>query len=107
MGLNTEEKRFRTQLLLCGCCGVYFNTWPEYEDQDQDQGYGICNSCQDWQQEKHQAMIERAYKTIIDGVKPETRAKIEAKHGATYEDRAILVGLAIGRGWLKWGINKS
>ena len=37
---------FRSKLLDCGCCGRYFRTWPEYVDQDQDKGFGICADCQ-------------------------------------------------------------
>lgn len=32
--------------LLCGCCGSWFTTWKGYQDQDQDRGFGICESCQ-------------------------------------------------------------
>jgi len=32
--------------LDCGCCGLGFQTWEGYKDQDQDQDYGICFGCQ-------------------------------------------------------------
>lgn len=39
-------------MLVCGCCGQYFDTWVDYEDQDQDKGFGICASCQELEQKR-------------------------------------------------------
>lgn len=104
--MNTT-KRFQKKLLICGCCGEYFNTWPAYVDQDQDKGYGICRSCQGMIEDREKEQIEDAFTEVVDNVKPETREKILAKFGGSYDDRRVFVFMAIDKGWLKFQIGSN
>lgn len=69
------EKKFRRKNLHCGCCGSGFYTWPEYVDQDQDAGYGICSSCQDWIGEKNDRELDDLGVKIRDALNDKNKAK--------------------------------
>lgn len=61
--------------LRCGCCGGSFQIWEGYVDQDQDDGYGVCESCQADIKAKDTAEMDRAIKALKDGLN-ETNAAI-------------------------------
>ena len=104
----TTTKRFVKKLLICGCCGEYFNTWPAYVDQDQDEGYGICKGCQGLYEDHDRKQVEAAFKQIEQGVKPETLKKIRDKFKTdAYEGRKLFVHFALDKGWLKFEIGRS
>lgn len=63
--------------LYCGCCGEYFRTWEGYEDQDQDDGYGICKKCQGWIGERNRAEEDKMIATLRSGLNPENQAKFD------------------------------
>jgi len=50
----------KKQHLTCGCCGTYFKVWSDYIDQDQDDGFGICYSCQGLIAAKDVAEMDKA-----------------------------------------------
>ena len=58
----------RSKTLQCGCCGTGFSTWPEYTDQGQDKGYGICRSCQDDYEKKNQEELDKLIKAIRESL---------------------------------------
>ena len=65
--------------LDCGCCGEDFQVWDGYVDQDQDDGYGICQSCQEDIQERNDAEIDKIVVEISKGLSPESRENYLAK----------------------------
>jgi len=58
----------RSKTLQCGCCGTGFSTWPEYTDQGQDKGYGICPVCQRWNQEMEDKEMDKLIKAIRESL---------------------------------------
>jgi len=87
--------------LNCGCCGVWFKTWPKYVDQDQDQGYGICKSCQDWIGEREKAEITVGINLIANALKEDKKKKfLKMPFG---KQRSIFFK-AIDNGVLTWSI---
>lgn len=64
--------------LTCGCCGRWFKVWPEYRDQDQDLGFGICIECQELINDKNIAEIDRIVSVLEDGLNPANRARYRA-----------------------------
>ena len=67
----------KNTLLHCGCCGEAFATWNKYIDQDQDNGYGICESCQDGIADHDNKEMDKAIKVLKDGLKEENRVKFD------------------------------
>ena len=65
----------KTKHLTCGCCGIWFKTWPEYIDQDQDKGYGICKSCQGWIEEKEEKEFIKARGLLAGALNEENRER--------------------------------
>jgi len=59
--------------LDCGCCGEDFQVWDGYVDQDQDDGYGICQSCQADIQQRNEAEIDKVVALVADALSPESR----------------------------------
>lgn len=89
--------------LMCGCCGQYFRVCPGYRDQDQDKGYGICQSCQAWIAEKDRAQEDRMLATLREGLNEANRARFDSM------DRDLqlaFVGKAIEDGILSFSIRK-
>ncbi len=66
-------------ILRCGCCGTDFATWKNYQDQDQDEDYGICCSCQFDLHERNEAEYDQLIDTVKTGLTPENLAEFEAK----------------------------
>lgn len=64
--------------LTCGCCGVFFRTWDGYVDQDQDDGYGICESCQKDIAERDEKEWDKAIATLREALNDDNRAKFDA-----------------------------
>lgn len=54
--------------LDCGCCGLGFQTWEGYEDQDQDEGYGICCGCQVHIAAKNEEEWDKAIEAVRNGL---------------------------------------
>ncbi len=61
--------------LTCGCCGEYFAVWEGYEDQDQDRGWGICQSCQVDAGERNEAEFDKLIECLANGLNEENREK--------------------------------
>ena len=82
--------KFRRKQLECGCCGMYFHTWPKYKDQDQDRGYGICKSCQGTISESEQKELDKLVETFGNGLsKPEHIKKWKSYDTETKEHLAL------------------
>ena len=64
-----KTAKFVSKYLSCGCCGLGFRTWKEYEDQDQDKGYGICRECQGIAEKRETAEMDRAISLVSNGLK--------------------------------------
>ena len=96
-------KNFKKEILNCGCCGTYFETWPEYEDQDQDAGFGICKKCQDWSEKKIDETFEDAKEMIYKNLTPERQ---EQFNKLDKEKQNWFISELINKGILKWEIKK-
>ena len=98
-----KTKQFRSKSLSCGCCGLYFKTWESYEDQDQDAGYGICQSCQKEAEKRVDSSLDSAWKQIQDGIKnPETKKKFKLMPLLSKRGFAAKM---IGEGFFTWKIS--
>jgi hypothetical protein len=64
--------------LRCGCCGSWFETWEGYVNQDQDKGYGICASCQEWIGKRDQQEWEKLRDKMAESLSETNRAKFLA-----------------------------
>jgi hypothetical protein len=73
--------------LTCGCCGAGFYVWPDYVDQDQDAGYGICKTCQEWIQTKADADADKSIAMVSAALNETNRTRFDAM------DRALQLGL--------------
>lgn len=101
MKKETAVKPFKPLWLDCGCCGRSFQTWPEYQDQDQDAGYGICRPCQeDIGLSNHFELLE-AFKLIEDNLDPIKRMVFK---GFPLERKTYIVHRAIEDGIITWQI---
>lgn len=90
--------------LRCGCCGQDFQVWEEYEDQDQDNGYGICKSCQADDVERNEAEYDKAIKVMSDGLNPANRDIFDAMER---DLQIALVNKMMADGLLTWEITRS
>ena len=90
-----------TKQLTCGCCGRYFRTWPEYTDQGQDRGYGICEPCQGMIADRNEKELNKSIKLLASALNEANRTKFLAK---PRHIQAHLVDLAFRDGILKWTI---
>ena len=90
--------------LDCGCCGDYFRTWEGYKDQDQDIGYGICNDCQGDAEQDNLKEYERIWKSLLEAVKLDTRAKMEAVVEKDQKMMIAYVNMAMEKGFVKYSI---
>lgn len=93
--------------LSCGCCGDYFYVWEGYVDQDQDNGYGICKDCQGYISDKNEKEYDKIYKTILDGVKPELKARIEEEVSKDPDMKYAWVNHALDKGWVSFGFGPA
>ena len=91
----------KTTELSCGCCGTWFKTWPEYIDQDQDLGYGICKRCQGSIEQSNVKAMDKAIATLAAGLSPTNRAKLKASSRMKQE---LLVHMALDEGVMTWEI---
>lgn len=91
--------------LICGCCGSYFETWEGYIDQDQDKGYGRCQTCLDWIAKREEAenkrLIAEGKKLLAEALNPENRAKFLAM---TADEQEYLVMEAMNDGMIGYAI---
>jgi hypothetical protein len=76
--LRTKDGIKIGKWLTCGCCGMDFKVWPEYADQDQDAGYGICMSCQGFAEEKEKEEMDKAIDLLLGALNEENSAKFAA-----------------------------
>ena len=89
------------QLLRCGCCGCDFHRWPEYVDQDQDRGFGICFECQADAEERNDAWLDESAKLIEENLNPENAAKFRRM---SVERRRLFAWKAHEDGMFTWSI---
>jgi len=61
--------------LICGCCGTYFITWEGYIDQDQDKGFGICKSCQQWMGKLYDKEMDKAIELMKEALNEDNSKK--------------------------------
>ena len=94
-------KEFRTKYLTCGCCGLDFNTWPEYQDQDQDKGFGICEECQNRAEVRENDFINDTVKKILPSLKPENQKKLKEM---SIEQKRYVIDKLMEKGSLQWKI---
>jgi len=92
----------RSKWLECGCCGTGFETWPEYEDQDQDDGYGICARCQDYIEETNTQAMTSIIRKVRNTLQHDKLAKFDAMSRATQEQ---FIFKLMDRGAISWQIN--
>lgn len=86
----------RRKTLTCGCCGDYFQTWPEYVDQGNDKGFGTCADCQAWQQEITNRELDQLALKIERALNAENAVKFQAMDADTrrqFAAKAIADGL--------------
>ena len=89
--------------LKCGCCGIYFKTWDNYQDQDQDKGYGICEECQKRGQKRDNEIIREAFIGIYNKCSKENK-KILKKYDL--EQKRQVVYKMLENKTIKWVITK-
>ncbi|MBW1853216.1 MAG: hypothetical protein JRJ00_00795 [Deltaproteobacteria bacterium] len=87
--------------LQCGCCGMGFQTWEGYEDQDQDVDYGICRMCQGDLGDRADDMYNQIIDKIRESLRGNDLAKFNAKPRGTQEYIATQL---INSGSIKWQI---
>ena len=90
--------------LTCGCCGCGFRTWPEYVDQDQDKGFGICKDCQGWIEDRDNVEDDKAIALLRSALNDANRAVFDAM------DRDLqmgMVGEAINAGFITFSIRSA
>lgn len=90
--------------LACGCCGCSFDTWEGYKDQDQDNGYGICRSCQGDISQHDSAEMDKAIACFKDGLKQENQAAFALYNRA---DQEAMVMMAIDKGFMKFNVVRA
>jgi len=88
--------------LDCGCCGQYFKVWEGYEDQDQDQGYGICQSCQGEAETRVDSTLDRGVAILKENLGPKN-----LKDFLSYdkEKQRYFAAKAIAEGVIGWKIS--
>ncbi len=94
---------FRRKNLTCGCCGAGFYTWPDYIDQDQDTGFGICADCQDWITDRNNTQLDELADKIEATLKPANAAKFKAMDT---DKRRMFAWKAIDDGLVTWSIGR-
>lgn len=87
--------------LQCGCCGMGFQTWEGYENQDQDMDYGICRPCQGDIGGRTDDMYEQIISQIEAQLEGDDLAKFKAKPQGTKEYIATQL---INSGVIKWQV---
>lgn len=55
---NNQPAAPRPRLLICTCCGKYAGKWLQYWNQDD--GYGLCESCREWIWERNHPSLPRS-----------------------------------------------
>lgn len=101
-------ENFRSQTLTCWCCWERFKTRAEYVDQDQDNGFGICKSCQEAENQRNDREYQKIFDLVYNGMKPENRAKVDAdikKHWP--ERRNVIVNWALDKWLVSFGFTKN
>jgi hypothetical protein len=97
------SKKFRRKHLACGCCGIGFYTWPEYVDQDQDLGYGICMECQADAEKRNNELLDESAMLIEEKLNPINKKKFQ---NMSVEARRWLAWKAHEDGMFTWRIGK-
>jgi len=90
--------------LDCGCCGDDFQIWKGYTDQDQDDGYGICQQCQSEIQERNEAELDKIAQEIAAVMKPATRDAYLAK---SVEDQRMFALQCVNKGLVKMSFSSN
>lgn len=91
-------------MLTCGCCGEYFHPWPEYVDQDQDAGFGICQGCQDDAVVRVTAIEDEAIAWVLAALSEEGAAKFNA---CSREKKVGFCHHLLDLGILEWHIQSG
>jgi len=91
-------------MLTCGCCGEYFYPWPEYVDQDQDAGFGICQGCQDDAGERVIDTESEAIALVAAALNKENAAYFNA---CPREKQLDFCHLLMVKGILQWHIKSG
>lgn len=92
--------------LTCGCCGTWFQTWAGYIDQDQDGGYGICESCQGDQKVRVDNEYDKMWELLLEAVKPETKEKMLDRFKKDPNHKIVMVNWAMAEGKFSYSIGK-
>ena len=87
--------------LRCGCCGQDFQVWEGYEDQDQDNGYGICKGCQKWEDELNEAEYDKAIALLSGALNEKNKAKFDSMNR---DQQKRIAWQAIEDGKITWEI---
>ena len=101
------SKTLKRDLWLdCGCCGLGFKTWNGYQDQDQDQDYGICSKCQEIVP-KTEKFYEDSSQIIMDLICEEKKDKVTASLERNKHYKYALVNWCLNGSLEKWGVSKG
>lgn len=107
MSAGYDRTLYPGKPLECGCCGDWFPIWDGYEDQDQDNGYGICKECQNLNEADNEKRYDKMYQAILDGVEPEMKEKIEAQVAENPDMKYAWVNHALDIGALSIGFGPA
>jgi len=93
-------------ILQCGTCWDTFTTWKGYKDQWQDEGYGICPSCQKDAKKQNNDMYDDIFDTIMASVWDKTKEAMQKTIDKYWPKKAkiIIVNWAIDNNLVKWEI---
>ena len=90
--------------LTCGCCGMGFDTWPEYVDQGQDLDFGICHGCQNFAEEQTNKMLDDSAMQIEAVLNPANKKKFQ---NMSLESRRHIAQKAHDNGRFTWHIRRQ
>ena len=98
MGATIKSGR----MLDCGCCGLGFETWKGYQDQDQDRDYGICSHCQGEGSVKTEAEYDKALAEALAKLGPKALARNKPLLEEDPDFKYVLVNSAVDQGLISW-----
>jgi hypothetical protein len=87
--------------LTCGCCGCWFELWEGYEDQDQDEGFGICQPCQGSIGDRNEDEWDKGIAVLRSGLNEANQVKFDT---FDRDFQKALVNKALDDKVLTWSI---
>jgi len=90
-------------ILTCGCCGEYFSTDSDYEDQGQDVGFGICPSCDEDAGKRSAEFYDETISLISNALEGDKKQRFDQQPRIRQE---AIVRHCMDKGILRWHIGQ-